>query len=111
MNTQVQLPLGLLASAALAACGSSPMDITMPPDAGSSPGRDAGANSAVDAGSNGGVDAGTVNALCPPGTDNVGIAVGQVIPNLELLECDGTPVGLHDFCDKTATYFFVYADW
>lgn len=88
MRTELAVPL--LASAALIACGSAT-------DVGPAPVADVGPR--------------TGNETCPPNGDDVGLELGQVIPNVDLLECDGTPVELHDACPLKAAYFFVYADW
>ena len=50
-------------------------------------------------------------ALCPPEDGDRGLDLGQVVPDLALLTCDGTPMSLHDLCPRKAAYFFVYADW
>lgn len=88
--TSVRASATALASLALLACGSS--DTIRPGDI-------------ADAGPSMG------NAACPPANDDVGLEVGQVIPNVELTTCDGLPVELHDVCPRKAAYFFVYADW
>lgn len=88
-DCSASLPLGLLATAALAACGTA-TELDTP---------------IVDAGPRTGAP------MCPPSTDDVGLELGQTIPDLSLLDCEGTPIDLHEVCDKKAAYFFVYADW
>lgn len=48
---------------------------------------------------------------CPPTATEFGLELADVVPNIELVDCDGTPVGLHDLCAHKASYFFVYTDW
>lgn len=48
--------------------------------------------------------------LCPP-TDPQGLALGQIIPDVALRDCEGNDTSLHALCPRKAGYFFVYADW
>ncbi len=48
---------------------------------------------------------------CPPTATEFGLELGDVVPDLELMDCDGSPVGLHELCAHKAAYFFIYNDW
>lgn len=69
-------------------------------DAGRAPDPDAGAS---DAGAPPG-------ATCPPAAP-FGEGIGDVAPDLVLMDCDGTPHTLHELCDRRAVWLFEYADW
>ena len=68
-------------------------------------GRDAGV---ADAGST--VDAGAMSSLCPP-AGPFGSAVGDVSPDITLLDCDGNPHSLHSLCERDVVWLFEFADW
>lgn len=91
MNQTLSVPVGLLASAALLACGSTA------DNGGPAPVADVGPRTGAE--------------TCPPADADIGLDLGQIIPNVDLMECDGTPVEMHDLCPRKAAYFFVYADW
>jgi hypothetical protein len=45
-------------------------------------------------------------------TGTVGLAVGNLTPDITLHECDGTPVQLYDLiCDASYTFIYSYAGW
>ena len=114
------LPLACLAS--LAACGGSPP--TPSPDGGPRPdagggGADAGIAAGTDAGppADGGGQADASRAadggeglVCPP-SGPTGSAVGEIAPDLRLMDCDGVEHSLHDLCDRQALWLFEFADW
>ncbi len=50
-------------------------------------------------------------ALCPP-TDPLGVATGYKITDLDLLDCDGNPITLHEeLCGHQAAYMNLLAGW
>jgi hypothetical protein len=88
--------------------------VQAPRDAGETSDRDGGPNASPDAGF---VDAGHVRdggpptpMLCPP-MGSTGLAVGNVIPDVQLRDCDGNPVSLHSMCERRASHLFVLAGW
>lgn len=91
MKAGLPATLGLLACSALAACGAA--DNTLGP------------NDVADAGGDG------LGLSCPPDAAEFGLELGDVVPDVELVDCDGTPVSLHELCNHKAAYFFVYTDW
>ena len=45
-------------------------------------------------------------------TATVGLEVGDLIPDVELQRCDGSPVNLHDLvCGNVVTHVYSYASW
>ena len=47
---------------------------------------------------------------CPP-AGPFGKAVGDVVPDVTLSDCDGNPVHLHDLCASDAAFIFSYSGW
>jgi len=70
-------------------------------DAGTTPEADAGM---ADAGMTGG-------GLCPPEAGPTGSRVGDLIPNLELRDCDGNLFNVHELCAARASHLFIMAGW
>lgn len=91
MKAVLHSSLSLVAACALSACGAA--------DNGLGPGD------LADAGPGG------LGLSCPPDADEFGVELGQVVPDVELVDCDGTPASLQDLCAHKAAYFFVYTDW
>jgi len=57
------------------------------------------------------LDGSTVGGVCPP-TGPFGTEVGDVAPDVTLLDCDGNEVSLHaSLCDGSVGWAFVYAEW
>jgi len=72
-------------------------------------GQDAGL-SADDAGVMDGPD-GSTGGSCPP-SGPFGTALGDIAPDVTLLDCAGTEVSLHDaLCEAEAGWVFVFAEW
>ena len=103
------LSLGLVAAVAIGCDdnpgGPPPRDAASPVDGG---GTDGGAGS-TDAGDVGGTDAGRP-MLCPP-SGPTGAGVGDIAPDVRLMDCDGVEHSLHELCDRPATWIFEFADW
>lgn len=82
-------------------------------EADAGPGSVDAATAAVDAGSDA-VDAGSeppvTGGTCPP-EGPFGTAVGDVAPDLVLMDCDGVEHTLHELCEDDAVWLFEYADW
>ncbi|MCA9610062.1 MAG: redoxin domain-containing protein [Myxococcales bacterium] len=106
----------------LAACetvpGAAATDAGAPPPEDAATGIDAGTG-LLDGGFDaGGLDAGLTAtdagspapAICPP-VGPFGNAVGDVAPDLVLMDCDGNPHSLHELCEDRAVWLFEYADW
>gem|GEM_PF-6018308 len=55
-------------------------------------------------------DAMAMNASCPP-SGPFGASTGDTTPNIELQDCDGNTVRLHDFCNRKATWLFSLPLW
>ncbi len=55
-------------------------------------------------------DAMAMNASCPP-RGPFGSGTGDTTPNIELQDCDGNTVRLHDFCNRKATWLFSLPLW
>ena len=51
-----------------------------------------------------------VDALCPPEAP-FGTTKGTVAKDLELKDCDGNVVHIHDLCGAKAGYFYLFAGW
>ena len=49
-------------------------------------------------------------ASCPP-TGPFGTDVGDVAPDVTLLDCEGTEVRLHELCDAPVSWIYHYAEW
>jgi len=66
---------------------------------------------AVDSGAVDGEDAGVVGGSCPP-SGPFGTAVGDIAPDVVLLDCDDNEVSLHDaLCEAEVGWVFEYAEW
>lgn len=48
--------------------------------------------------------------ICPP-PEPTGYEVGDNVVDLQLTECDGTPMSLHDLCGADAALVFNYYGW
>lgn len=93
------------------ACDDEPVSTDRTPDMG---GREVDAATPADGGL--AVDAGpaadaATGGACPP-TGPFGTAVGDVAPDVTLLDCEGNEVSLHEsLCDGSVGWAFVYAEW
>ena len=47
---------------------------------------------------------------CPP-TGPFGTAVGDAVPDVTLMDCDGAEHSLHELCDHEALWVFEFAQW
>lgn len=47
---------------------------------------------------------------CPPHAP-FGTEVGDTLPNVELVDCDGDPYSLHDLCPREVGYVFELSGW
>lgn len=47
---------------------------------------------------------------CPP-QGTVGLAPGQVVPNVESYDCTGAAVELRDLCPRRAAVVYTFAAW
>ena len=93
-----------------------------PTDSGSSLPVDSGSTAATDSGNTVPEDAGfamdsgvladamAMNTSCPP-AGPFGSNTGDTTPNVELQDCDGNTVRLHDFCNRKATWMFSLPLW
>lgn len=50
------------------------------------------------------------NVQCPPGGET-GPNIGDVLPNVKLKRCDGTPFYIHELCGAQAFWIFQTAGW
>ena len=85
---------------------------TQPSDSGTSEADDAGFAMDAQSPSDSGVlaDAMASNFTCPP-SGPYGSNTGDTSPNIELQDCDGNTVRLHDFCNRKATWMFSLPLW
>ncbi len=50
----------------------------------------------------------TPRGQCPP-DGLMGVEPGDVVPDLELLDCDGVAHTFHDLCDAEAAWIFTFS--
>ncbi len=51
-----------------------------------------------------------MDETCPP-VEPYGTDVGDIAPDVTLLDCDGVEHSLHDLCDAPVSWVFEYAEW